>query len=34
MEELNATINMLANEATKLKEISSDLNEEMKFFKM
>ena len=34
MEELNATINMLANEATKLKEISSDLNEEMKFFRV
>ena len=34
MQELNATINMLAGEAAKLKDISSQLHEEMKFFKM
>lgn len=34
MQELNATINLLSEEATKLKDISSALNEEMKFFKM
>lgn len=34
MQELNVTISMLANEATKLKEISAGLNEGMKFFKM
>lgn len=34
MQELNATINMLAGEAARLKEISVQLNEEMKFFKL
>lgn len=34
MQELNATINMLAGEASKLKEISTQLSEDMKFFKM
>lgn len=34
MQELNATISLLAGEAAKLKEISVQLNEEMKFFKM
>lgn len=34
MQELNATINMLAGEATRLKEISVQLNEEMKFFRL
>lgn len=34
MQELNATINMLAGEAGKLKQISEELNEDMKFFKI
>lgn len=34
MQELNATIGLLAGEAAKLKEISVQLNEDMKFFKM
>ena len=34
MEELNATINLMAQEATKLKEIASGLNNDMSFFKM
>lgn len=34
MQELNANINMLAGEAARLKEISVQLNEEMKFFKL
>lgn len=34
MEELNATINMLAEAAGNLKQLSTDLNEEMEFFKM
>lgn len=34
MQELNATIGSLAEEATKLKNISATLNEEMQFFKM
>jgi methyl-accepting chemotaxis protein len=33
MQELNETSNMLADEAGKLKEISAELNEDMKFFK-
>lgn len=34
MQELNATINILAETAAKVKEVSDQLNEDMKFFKM
>lgn len=34
MQELNATINLLAETAAKVKEVSDQLNEDMKFFKM
>lgn len=34
MEELNATFNMIAEEASRLKQISGGLNEDMNFFKM
>ena len=34
MEELNATFNMIAEEASRLKQISGELNEDMNFFKM
>lgn len=34
MQELNATLNMLANKAGELMQISEELNEDMKFFKM
>ena len=34
MEELNATINMLAEAAGSLKHLSSELNEDMNFFKL
>ncbi len=34
MQELNATISLLTEEAAKLKDISTSLNEEMKFFRM
>ena len=34
MEELNATINMLAEAAGNLKVLSEQLNEEMNFFQM
>ncbi|MFQ8902509.1 MAG: hypothetical protein ACLR7D_12145 [Lachnospira eligens] len=33
-EELNATINILAETAAKVKEVSDQLNEDMKYFKM
>ncbi len=32
--ELNATINILAETAAKVKEVSDQLNEDMKYFKM
>ena len=34
MQELNATINILAETAAKVKEVSDQLNEDMKYFKM
>ncbi len=34
MEEMNATINLMAEEASRLKQISNGLNEDMKFFKL
>lgn len=34
MEELNATINMLADAANNLKGLSESLNDEMSFFKL
>ena len=34
MQELNATINILAETAAKVKEVSDKLNEDMKYFKM
>lgn len=34
MEQLNATINMMAEEAARLKQIADGLNEDMNFFKM
>ncbi len=34
MEELNATINMLADTAKDLKKLAEELNEDMSFFKL
>ena len=34
MQELNATINILAETASKIKDVSDKLNEDMKYFVM